>query len=451
MTKLKKKLMRSLQNNEKTELKLGGTSPIIKNSDEPVAKKFSKIIKPKRKQKKSLKKTDKVMPKKDDIPPPTRNSDEQVIQKRRWINKQRVLIFASRGISFTDRHLMKNLLNMLPHSRPGTKMERKDTLTVVNEICEMKNCNKCILFEGRLRRDLYMWFTNVNTGPSLKCLVESVFTMGELKLTGNSLKGSRPLLSFDDKFNQEPHYRLMQELLTQIFGTPKDLPKSQPFIDHVISFSILDNRIWFRNYQILSEDGALVEIGPRFCLNPIKIFDGGFGGKTIWENPKYVSPAKFRQQLKRLAGQKYEVKAVAKEIKKQDKASLRIEPANENDITELLTGDLMKKAKKLTHKKIDLKKESEKTTAEETLAEKKKIKEAFRMIKKQKEKEKALAAAGASPAQKGGGLVIKTKDGKKINKHKLKRLKETLERKKKLKQKKKRDKKRLVRKDVKGE
>lgn len=409
------------------------------------------MAKLKKKLKRSLKEAEKSEPKAEEIPPPTRKSDEPVEKKRRWINKQRVLVFASRGISFTDRHLMKNLLDMLPHSRPGTKMERKDTLTVVNEICEMKNCNKCILFEGRLRRDLYMWLTNVNEGPSLKCLVESVFTMGELKLTGNSLKGSRPLLSFDDKFSQEPHYRLIQEILTQIFGTPKDLPRSQPFIDHVISFSILDNRIWFRNYQILSEDGALVEIGPRFCLNPIKIFDGGFGGKTIWENPKYVSPAKFRQQLKRLAGQKYEVKATAKEIRKQENVSLQIEPANENDITELLTGDLLKKAKKLKHKRIDLKRESEKdTSTAESIAEKKKIKEAFRAVKKQKEKEKIKEKLKQNQ-QSGGGLNIKTKDGRKINKHKLKRLKETLERKKKIKQKKKRDKKRLVRKDVKGE
>lgn len=32
--------------------------------------------------------------------------------------------------------------------------------------------------------------------------------------------------------------------------------------------------------------------GPRFVLNPIKIFDGSFGGATLWENPHYVSPAK---------------------------------------------------------------------------------------------------------------------------------------------------------------
>ena len=59
----------------------------------------------------------------------------------------------------------------------------------------------------------------------------------------------------------------------------------------MITFSVVDNRIWFRNFQILSEDGALAEIGPRFVLNPIKIFDGSFQGQTIWENPRYVSPA----------------------------------------------------------------------------------------------------------------------------------------------------------------
>uniref|UniRef100_A0A453NZ77 Uncharacterized protein n=1 Tax=Aegilops tauschii subsp. strangulata TaxID=200361 RepID=A0A453NZ77_AEGTS len=35
---------------------------------------------------------------------------------------------------------------------------------------------------------------------------------------------------------------------------------------------------------------TLVEVGPRFCLNPIKIFGGSFGGPTLYENPFYVSP-----------------------------------------------------------------------------------------------------------------------------------------------------------------
>lgn len=93
--------------------------------------------------------------------------------------------------------------------------------------------------------------------------------MGELKMTGNCLRGSRPLLSFDPQFTKDPHYELLKELLIQIFGIPNHHPKSQPFFDHVYTFMILDNRIWFRNYQILSEDGALAEIGPRFVLNPV--------------------------------------------------------------------------------------------------------------------------------------------------------------------------------------
>lgn len=94
--------------------------------------------------------------------------------------------------------------------------------------------------------------------------------MNELKLTGNCLRGSRPLLSFDPSFTEKPHYTLLKELLSQIFGVPNHHPKSQPFFDHVYTFTILDNRIWFRNFQILSEDGALAEVGPRFVLNPVK-------------------------------------------------------------------------------------------------------------------------------------------------------------------------------------
>lgn len=45
-------------------------------------------------------------------------------------------------------------------------------------MCSMKNCNKCILLEGRNKRDLYMWISNTPNGPSGKFLVES----GELFL-----------------------------------------------------------------------------------------------------------------------------------------------------------------------------------------------------------------------------------------------------------------------------
>ena len=37
----------------------------------------------------------------------------------KWTNKQRVLIFSSRGISHRDRHLMLDLKKMMPHSKSG--------------------------------------------------------------------------------------------------------------------------------------------------------------------------------------------------------------------------------------------------------------------------------------------------------------------------------------------
>jgi ribosome biogenesis protein BRX1 len=72
-------------------------------------------------------------------------------------------------------------------------------------------------------------------------------------------------------------------------------------------------QIWVRNYQILEQQPtnaleahlakkqsgqeqatSLVEIGPRFVLNPIRIFRGSFGGQTLFQNPDFVSPNEIR-------------------------------------------------------------------------------------------------------------------------------------------------------------
>nr|CAD7572154.1 unnamed protein product [Timema californicum] len=222
----------------------------------------------------------------------------------KWVNKQRVLVFASRGISHRDRHLMQDIRTLMPHSKPESKMERSENLFVVNEMCEMKNCNKCIMFEGRQKRDLYMWISNVPQGPSAKFLV---------------------------------------------FGTPNHHPKSQPFTDHVMTFTVLDNRIWFRNFQILSEDGALAEIGPRFVLNPVKIFKGSFGGEALWDNSFYVSPAKYRQQLTKTSAGKYINRLQQKVAYQESKPE---HSYNLNPLDEIFTGDALQKAQEIVQDKV---------------------------------------------------------------------------------------------------
>lgn len=81
-------------------------------------------------------------------------------------------------------------------------------------------------------------------------VMNQVHTMEELQFTGNCLKGSRPLLSFDVAFDNEPHLQVIKELLTQIMGVPPGARKSKPFVDRVMGFSLIDGKIWVRNYQI---------------------------------------------------------------------------------------------------------------------------------------------------------------------------------------------------------
>ncbi|KAM1655384.1 hypothetical protein ACFX1Q_008272 [Malus domestica] len=246
-------------------------------------------------------------------------------------NKEKVLVTCSRRISYRYRHLMLNVVDLMPHCKKDNKVDSKSSNGVtLNELVELKNCSSCMFFECRKGKDLYLWMSKCPNGPSVKFLVNAVHTMEELKLTGNHLKGSRPILTFSSNFDKDAHWKLLKEMITQasylilflielssqIFGIPKEHRKSKPYHDHVFVFSIVDDHIWFRNYQIsvphnesdkIARGGldkmTLVEVGPRFCLNPIKIFGGSFGGPTLYENPFYISPNQIRTlEKKKKAG-----------------------------------------------------------------------------------------------------------------------------------------------------
>lgn len=136
--------------------------------------------------------------------------------KKKWTNRERVLVFCSRGASFRDRHLMNDFKALMPHAKGESKLDNKTKLPMINEIAEMKNCTKCLYFENKKRKDLYLWAANIGKGPSIKFLVHNVHTMDELRLSGNCLKGSRPVLSFDQAFDSEPHLQLIKQLFTQV-------------------------------------------------------------------------------------------------------------------------------------------------------------------------------------------------------------------------------------------
>jgi len=104
---------------------------------------------------------------------------------------------------------------------------------------------------------------------------------------------------------------------------------------------MLPLQIWVRNYQILQqqpetaleashvkkllgqeESTSLVEIGPRFVLNPIRIFRGTFGGQTLFQNADFVSPNEVRASEKRDQGRVYEDRKDSQSMRKERKTNM---------------------------------------------------------------------------------------------------------------------------------
>ncbi|KDQ11643.1 hypothetical protein BOTBODRAFT_135449 [Botryobasidium botryosum FD-172 SS1] len=249
-------------------------------------------------------------------------------------NKQRVLMLSSRGVTHRMRHFMNDLEALLPHVKKDSKLDSKNHLSLLPELADLNNCNNALYFEARRHEDLYMWAAKTPNGPTVKMHVQNIHTMDELKMTGNCLKGSRGLLCFDQVFDSDEHWKLMKEIFTHIFGVPPGARRSKPFIDHILTFSIVDSKIWFRNFQILEKDPAqpngpaktsLVEIGPRFVLTPIRIFEGAFGGATVFSNPEFISPAAVRSANKSRLGDKYRIRKEAEGERAERRENRRLE------------------------------------------------------------------------------------------------------------------------------
>jgi len=151
--------------------------------------------------------------------------------------------------------------------------------------------------------------------------------MDELKLTGNCLKWSRPLLHFDATFETQPHLQLIKEVFTHVFAAPDGHPKVKPFFDHILCFYVTkDNKIWFRNFQIVDrltgsgEKMKLAEIGPRFVLDPVRILSGSFDGDVLYNHDFYVA----KKSILQLKTQAVAERKIARQIKKQKKEALLV-------------------------------------------------------------------------------------------------------------------------------
>ena len=272
---------------------------------------------------------------------PEEEEEEEVSSSKRlplkYVNKQRLLVVGSRGITARQRHLMEDLTKLLPHFKAEAKFESKGEPRALNEICEFKSCNGVLYLESRKRTHLYAWLGRPPNGPSLKFEVLNAHTMDELRLTGNCGLGTRPLLCFDRNFLSSSHWKLSKELLTLAFGAPRGHPKTKPFFDRAMSFSIVDDAIWVRHFQIIADDDDqkdedldlnLVEIGPRFVLAPARFLAASFKGATVFSDPTRAAldaphSAAPTRSKKAQAAQRYQSRLQAKTQRKEHLGALR--------------------------------------------------------------------------------------------------------------------------------
>ena len=63
-------------------------------------------------------------------------------------------------------------------------------------------------------------------------------------------------MSFSEDFSStgEPHWQIIKELLTGMFGVPNHHPKSQPFFDKVFTFTVVDGKVSYTYFTIIKEN-----------------------------------------------------------------------------------------------------------------------------------------------------------------------------------------------------
>ena len=120
-------------------------------------------------------------------------------------NKQRCFILCSRGVTIRHRHFLEDLRTLIPHHKKDSKLDvgkgARGVGQAVNDIAEIRGCTSVLFLECRKRQHSYLWLSRTRSnGPSARFLVQNIHTMDELRLTGNCMKGSSPILQFHSSF-----------------------------------------------------------------------------------------------------------------------------------------------------------------------------------------------------------------------------------------------------------
>ena len=121
-----------------------------------------------------------------------------------------VLLVSTRGIKARYRHLQRDLLRLLPHSKAGAKVSTEDGLDGVRQLCEEGECGAALLLDTRDPRRLYMWAASCPDGPSAMFRVVNVHTVAELKLEARRAHANKTPHAPDRMHTPSTHARCLR-------------------------------------------------------------------------------------------------------------------------------------------------------------------------------------------------------------------------------------------------
>jgi ribosome biogenesis protein BRX1 len=180
------------------------------------------------------------------------------------------------------KFLINDFIRLAPHSKKRKIKKKKKNFDFIKFMIKKKKYFSFFFFEYIKKKNInYIWMSIFPSNPLMQIEINDFKSLEKLSFLGNCCRWSHPLISFDIFFKKKPHLNIFKKIITAFFSSKNNDKRVEPFLDHIISLCWLNNKIWFRVYQIIYSKknknkniliDQLVEIGPRIILNILKIW-----------------------------------------------------------------------------------------------------------------------------------------------------------------------------------
>ncbi|KAI5185736.1 ribosome biogenesis protein BRX1 [Nematocida homosporus] len=183
---------------------------------------------------------------------------------------RRTLMLLSLKCPMMCKFLLKDLEGLMPENvTKDAKLKERFTLEEVAEVADIRDADNVFLLETRKKSPApILWAVTIDKDNSsqvegeiskpkydtMKFMVTGIYSMKELKFSGNPLANSQMLTLFSKDFECSAGMQRAKSILTKIFNTtrPVEGEPSTPkdYVDKIASFFLKGDQIMVRFYHI---------------------------------------------------------------------------------------------------------------------------------------------------------------------------------------------------------